>query len=140
MAESDPSDAGAAGQPHAVVAGHGEFAAGLVSAIQQITGRGELFVPVATGELGGDAMVDALRDAIARSGASVVFTDLPAGSCTIAARRLQRERPDLVLVTGANVPTLLAFVFQTDLPAGSAAGRAAEKGRGALMVLSQRAD
>jgi N-acetylgalactosamine PTS system EIIA component len=140
MVEPDvPNDANALG-PRAVVAGHGEFAAGLVSAVQQITGRGELFVPVTTGELGGDSMVEALRDAIVRSGTSVVFTDLPAGSCTIAARRIQRERADLVVVTGANVPTLLAFVFQTDLPAGAAAGRAAEKGRGALTVLSQRAD
>jgi PTS system N-acetylgalactosamine-specific IIA component len=139
MAESETPDAANA-QPRAVVAGHGEFAAGLVSAVQQITGQGALLVPVATGQLGGDSMVEALRDAVVRSGASVVFTDLPAGSCTIAARRIQRERPDLVVVTGANVPTLLAFVFQTDLPAGSAAGRAAEKGRGALMVLSQRAD
>jgi len=136
----DAQDAAAAAQPRAVVAGHGEFAAGLVSAVQQITGRGELLIPIATRELGGDAIVEALREAIAGAGASVVFTDLPAGSCTIAARRLQRERPDLVVVTGANVPALLDFVFQANLPASAAAGRAAEKGRGALGVLGRRAD
>jgi N-acetylgalactosamine PTS system EIIA component len=137
---SDAADGESVEQPRAVVAGHGDFAAGLVSAVQQITGRGELLIAVATRELGGDSIVEALREAIVRAGASVVFTDLPAGSCTIAARRVQRERPDLIVVTGANVPALLDFVFQANLPASAAAGRAAEKGRGALGVLGRRAD
>ncbi len=55
-----------------------------------------------------------LRDAVAMAGAQVIFTDLPAGSWTIAARRVQRERPEVVVVTGANLPALLDFVFQTD--------------------------
>ena len=32
--------------PRAIVAGHGEFAAGLVSAVQQITGRGDQLIHV----------------------------------------------------------------------------------------------
>ncbi len=131
---------GMPGRARAVVAGHGAFAAGLVSAVDQITGRGELFVTVATKELGGDAIVDALRDAVVREGASVVFTDLPAGSCTIAARRVQHERPDLIVVTGANVPALLDFVFQSNLTSPDAATRAAAKGRAALTVVGRRAD
>ena len=123
-----------------MVAGHGGFAAGIVSAVDQITGRGEIFISVATKELGGDAIVEALRAAVIRAGASVVFTDLPAGSCTIAARRVQRERPDLIVVTGANVPALLDFVFQSNLTATDAAVRAAEKGRTALTVVGRRAD
>jgi PTS system N-acetylgalactosamine-specific IIA component len=129
-----------AGRARAVVAGHGGFAVGIVSAVEQITGRGELFVPIATKELGGDAIVDALRAAVIGAGASVVFTDLPAGSCTIAARRVQRERPDLIVVTGANVPALLDFVFQSNLTSTDAATRAAEKGRTALTVVGRRAD
>jgi PTS system N-acetylgalactosamine-specific IIA component len=72
----------------------------------------------------------------------VVFTDLPAGSCTLAARRLQRERPDLVLVTGANLATLLDFVFSAEEAsdedaAAHAATHAAEKGRAALAVATR---
>ena len=52
----------------------------------------------------------------------MIFTDLPAGSCTMAARRLLRERPAVVLVTGANLATLLDFVFHADVaPRSSAA-------------------
>ena len=30
----------------AIVAGHGDFAAGLISAVEQITGRGGMLIPV----------------------------------------------------------------------------------------------
>ena len=42
---SDPSTSNAE-RPRAIVAGHGEFAAGLVSAVEQITGRGEQLIAV----------------------------------------------------------------------------------------------
>src|SRR5207248_1785576 len=45
------SESGAAIVPRAIVAGHGDFAAGLVSAVEQITGRGTMLVPVAVQKL-----------------------------------------------------------------------------------------
>jgi N-acetylgalactosamine PTS system EIIA component len=126
--------------PRAIVAGHGDFALGVVSAVDQITGLGGLLVPLVTRELAGDAMVALLRDALARTGATVVFTDLPAGSCTIAARRLQREQPGLLIIAGANVPALLDFVFQASVAVRDAAERAAEKGRNALILVARHAD
>jgi PTS system N-acetylgalactosamine-specific IIA component len=121
--------------PRALVAGHGEFAVGIVSAVDQITGRGGVLVALSNRNLGADEIVRTLRDAIVQAGAQVVFTDLPAGSWTIAARRVQRERPELVVVTGANLPALLDFVFQTDCSSQIAARHSADKGRGALAVL-----
>jgi PTS system N-acetylgalactosamine-specific IIA component len=119
----------------AIVAGHGDFAAGVVSAVAQITGRGDVFVALSNRGLGADDIERAMRAQADASGVRVVFTDLPAGSCTIAARRLQRERPDLVLVTGANLATLLDFVFHADAPPAEAARHAAEKGRASLAVV-----
>ncbi len=121
--------------PRAVVAGHGDFATGIVSAVEQITGRGSVLLALTNRGLSGDDIVRVLREAVASAGASVIFTDLPAGSWTIAARRVQRERPDVVVVTGANLPALLDFVFRTDLEAATAAGHAADKGRGSLAVI-----
>ena len=121
--------------PRAVVAGHGEFAVGIVSAVDQITGRGDLFVPLSNRDMSAQDVERALRDAIAASdGIKVLFTDLPAGSCTMAARRLIRERSDLTLVTGTNLATLLDFAFHTDVPPIEAAQHAADKGRAALAV------
>jgi PTS system N-acetylgalactosamine-specific IIA component len=84
--------------------------------------------------LGAAEITEAMRERLKASGLEVIFTDLPAGSCTIAARRLLRERPDLVLVTGANLATLLDFAFHADLPPGDAARHAADKGRDSVTV------
>lgn len=112
--------------PRAVVAGHGQFADGLVSAVQQITGLGHLLTPVSNSGLSPSGIDAAIREAIAASGATVVFTDLPAGSCTACVRRINQLSPDLTLVTGVTLPTLLAFVM------GASVEEAVEKGREAL--------
>jgi N-acetylgalactosamine PTS system EIIA component len=129
------SDSGELLVPRALVAGHGDFAVGIVSAVDQITGRGGVLVALTNRGLGADEIVRVLRDAVTEAGAQVIFTDLPAGSWTIAARRVQRERPEIVVVTGANLPALLDFVFQTDCASPVAARHSADKGRGALAVL-----
>ena len=118
----------------ALVAGHGEFADGLVSAVAQITGRGDTFVTLSNRDMSAVDVERAMREQVDAAGIAVIFTDLPAGSCTMAARRLQRERPELVLVTGTNLAALLDFVFHTDVAAIEAAHHAADKGRSALMV------
>ena len=117
-----------------LIAGHATFAAGMLSAIEQITGRSDVFVGLTNRDLSAAGVEEAMRAALASSGATVVFTDLPAGSCTMAARRLQRERPSTVIVTGTNLATLLDFVFHGDVPAIEAAQHAADKGRAALVV------
>ena len=119
--------------PRAIVAGHGDFAIGLVSAVAQITGRDDVFVAMSNRGLSADDVEQALRDQT--SDVRVVFTDLPAGSWTIGARRLMRERPDIVLVTGANLVTLLDFVFSPVASPLEAARHAAERGRASLSVL-----
>mgnify|MGYP005838797001 CR=1 FL=1 len=120
----------------AIVAGHGEFAAGLVSAVVQITGRDDVFAPLSNRGRSAQDVEAQLREQVARHGVSVVFTDLPAGSCTMAARRLQREQPSLVVVTGVNLAALLDFHFAAG-DDGAAAGVAAEKGRGALALAAR---
>lgn len=120
-----------------MIAGHGDFAAGVISAVHQICGLGGRFRPLSNAGLDAAAIDLALRALLDTSGAAVVFTDLPAGSCTLAARRIARERPGLAVVTGANVAMLLDFAFQeaTDATAAaSAAAHAAEKGREAILV------
>ncbi len=118
----------------ALVAGHGAFAEGLLSAVEQITGRSDRFLGVTNRGLSARDVELRLREVVDSSGATVIFTDLPAGSCTIAARRLQRERPALVVVTGVNLATLLDFTFQDGEADAAAVERAAEKGRAALVV------
>src|SRR5437762_7639879 len=125
------SDSGAM-VPRAIVAGHGDFAAGLVSAVEQITGRGAQLIPVAVQRLSVQDIEDLLRRRMIEEGVRVIFTDLQAGSCTMAARRILRGMDDAVLIAGANLPMLLDFVFSEGRNAPEAARHAAERGRVAI--------
>ncbi|MDB4915829.1 MAG: phosphotransferase system enzyme component [Gemmatimonadetes bacterium] len=118
----------------AVVAGHAEFAAGLVSAVEQITGRGEALVAVQVRDLCGEDIQKLLRDTLRETGACVIFTDLQAGSCTMAARRVLRDLERGVLVAGVNLPMLLDFALSNNPDATEAARAAAEKGRASVSV------
>jgi PTS system N-acetylgalactosamine-specific IIA component len=133
------SEAGG-GPVRAIIAGHGEFAAGLVSAIQQITGRGSVFYPVSASDLSAADLEILIQRAIESTGALVVFTDLQAGSCTMAARRLTRARPDVLLIAGANLPMLLDFAFADHLPAVEAAKHALERGKAAITAIGGRGE
>ncbi len=118
----------------AIIAGHGDFASGMISAVHQIAGQDGIFLGVTNRDLSAQAVEALMREQLEASGARVIFTDLPAGSCTMAARRLQRERPGLTLVTGVNLVTLLDFAFHHQLAPGEAAQHAADKGRASLLV------
>jgi PTS system N-acetylgalactosamine-specific IIA component len=120
--------------PRALVAGHGDFAAGLVSAVEQITGLAALFVPIAVQGLCTADIEALLRQRMEETGARVIFTDLQAGSCTMAARRILRGMDGAMLIAGANLPMLLDFAFASALTPADAARHSAERGRAAITV------
>ncbi|MEP6507288.1 MAG: hypothetical protein ABJC63_03610 [Gemmatimonadales bacterium] len=125
--------------PRAIVAGHGSLPQGLVNAVDCISGRGSDFHVLSNFGLAGSDIEDKLRAAASEFGVRVFFTDLPGGSATIAVRRMMRTDPSLILVTGANLSTLLEFVFQSDGDPAEAARSAAEKGRGTLVAFGDGA-
>jgi len=129
---NDAQEATELSRPRAIVAGHGEFAAGLVSAVEQITGRGGQLIPVAVHKLGVEDIEALLREKMLEANVRVIFTDLQAGSCTMASRRILRGMEDAVLIAGANLPTLLDFVFADGRAAPEAARHAAARGREAI--------
>ena len=118
-------------RPRAMVIGHKDFAAGMVSAVEAITGRDDLFRTASNYGLDTRGMEAVVREAIAE-GVAIIFSDLPAGSTTMAARRAQRDFPEITVVTGVSLPVLLDYAFASD-PA-HAVDAAVEKGRAAMMV------
>ena len=117
---------------HALVAGHGDFAAGLISAVEAVTGRGELLEPIQVKGLCGEDIQQLLSERLHATGALVIFTDLQAGSCTMAARRLLREQPQVLLVSGTNLPMLLDFVMSSAASSHDAARTAVDRARSAI--------
>ena len=123
----------------ALVAGHADFAAGIVSAVEQITGLGDSLVPIQVRGLCGADIELLLRESLKSTGARVIFTDLHAGSCTMAARRVLHDLPGATLVAGANLPMLLDFALSGNPNANEAARLAAERGRAAVSVFEGKA-
>jgi mannose/fructose-specific phosphotransferase system component IIA len=128
---------GGSEQPRAIVIGHGEFAGGLVSAVGQICGMADKLVVLSMMGMTPESIETTIREQLERTGARVIFTDLPAGSATIAARRIVKEDPGIVLVSGVNLATLLDFVFNTAVSATEAARTAAERGKASLIVVGR---
>jgi Phosphotransferase system, mannose/fructose-specific component IIA len=134
MSSSGDEDPNTESTPRAIVAGHGSLPQGLVNAVDCISGRGSDFLVLSNFGLAGADIEEKLREEASRNNIKVFFTDLPGGSATIAVRRMMRTDPSLVLVTGANLSTLLEFVFQTETDPADAARTAAEKGRTTLVA------
>jgi mannose/fructose-specific phosphotransferase system component IIA len=118
----------------AIVIAHGQLAQALVSAVELIAGRGAVFQSLSNDGLAAADVARALAAALDATGAHVVFTDLPAGSCTLAARRLMRERPALRVVAGVNLPMLLEYALR-ETPSDDDVAAAAERGRDSIRAL-----
>jgi PTS system N-acetylgalactosamine-specific IIA component len=131
------SDATRADKPRAVVIGHGDFSAGLISAVGQISGMSGALSALSMAGQTPEDIEASIRAELRSTGASVIFTDLPAGSATLAARRLMREDASIVLVSGVNLATLLDFVFNTTASPADAARSAAERGKASLIVVQR---
>ena len=114
-----------------VIVGHGEFATGLLSAVQQICGKMDMFAAVSNRDHTAAELERVLREHVA-NGAEIIFTDLPGGSAATAARRVMRDNPELVLVTGANLAALLEFALGERCWPAQAGKTAVAKGRSSM--------
>ena len=118
--------------PRAIVIGHGEFASGMLTAVEKITGLGSALLALSVQDRSLVQIEAWLRENLSASGALVVFTDLQAGSATMAARKALRDLPAVVLVVGANLPMLLDFVFHRELALDALVARLVDAGRAAI--------
>jgi mannose/fructose-specific phosphotransferase system component IIA len=92
-------------------------------------------VPVSNVGKSPDALVAEI-EAIAGGAPVIVFTDLQAGSCTLAARLSSREHPERAVLCGVNLPMLLDFVFHRDLPLDELVARLLAKGRQGVIAVA----
>lgn len=114
-----------------VVVAHGALAMAMVQEVERISGQSGVLIPVSNQD-GGREEIER-RIAVAVDGQpSVVFVDMPCGSCFIAAMHLAKGLTGVKVVTGVNLPMLLDFVYNHSSPPEAVAERAAEKGTDAI--------
>ena len=117
-----------------VLLAHGDMARGMVDAVRKIAGvPEEALMPLSNEGLSPGGLREALEGLLG-DGPAVIFTDLQAGSCAMAAAAASRRGETLVLC-GANLPMLLDFVFHRDRPLGELKERLQEKGHQGIRSL-----
>lgn len=116
-----------------LVLAHGTLAQGLVDATTKISGVDEGTLISISNEGKSPRTLQESIEAFLGSGPVVVFTDLPSGSCAMAARLCSRDDAQLVVVSGVNLPMLLDFVFNLQLPFEELVPRLLSKGTGSIV-------
>jgi mannose/fructose-specific phosphotransferase system component IIA len=100
----------------------------MVDAVRKISGHDEaLLVPLSNEGRSPERLRAELAELVG-NGPAIVFTDLQAGSCALAALAAG-SRAETVVICGVNLPMLLDFVFQSDLTLDALADRLVLKGR-----------
>lgn len=115
-----------------VVVAHADLARAMIEAVDRIVGLDEgALTSVSNEGLGPDGIRDRLT-AAAGSGPAIFFTDLREGSCGMAARRTCLGKSNQVLVTGVNLPMLLDFAMNRQLPLDALTDRLVDRGQRAI--------
>lgn len=94
---------------HGVVVAHGDLAEALVGAAERISGIEGALAAVSNDGLGPEDLQRTIAEATTGD-PTVVFADLASGSCGMASRIVARGQGAAV-ITGANLPMLLDFLF-----------------------------
>lgn len=115
-----------------VVLAHGPMAEAMVDAVRRIAGdAADGLVPLSNEGKGPKELRREL-DEVMGEGTVLVFVDLRAGSCGMAALSSCRDDARRIVLTGVNLPMLLDFVFHRSLPVDELVDRIVACGRDAI--------
>lgn len=114
-----------------VIVGHGQLAAALVGAVEQIAGADSGLHAISNTDCDRGTLEEKILAAIT-PGPALVFIDMPSGSCLFAAMRQMQAIPGVRVVTGVNLAMLLEFVFHRDGDVDAVAAHVAEVGARAV--------
>ena len=125
-------------RPVALLVTHGVLGEELVRTVSAILGAQTGVATVSNNGLSADQLTDAIEGQVRQfppEAPIVLFTDLAAGSCGIASRRVGIEGRVLKRITGVNMPMLLEFFHYRDtLPLDELLPRLETKGKAGIVI------
>ena len=115
-----------------VLIGHGGMPEGMVDAVRHITGaEPDALVPISNRGKAPETLA-AEVEAVVGSAPAILFTDLQSGSCGFVARRLTQKSATIAVISAVNLPLLIDFVMNRQLPMAELVPRLLQKGRAAI--------
>lgn len=112
-----------------VLLGHGKMAEGMVDAVRKIAGLDDDALVPLSNEGCNPQTLAAEVGKLVGDAPTIVFTDLCTGSCAMSAQLTCRNNGDRTIVFGVNLPMLLDFVFNRELPLDELVPRLLKKGK-----------
>ncbi len=99
-----------------VIIGHGDFAQAMLSTAERIVGKQELIETISNTGLSCESLDNKVKESIDRNKnyETIVFVDLPGGSCTISCFNLLKDNKNIKVICGVNLPMLLEFIMLRD--------------------------
>jgi mannose/fructose/sorbose-specific phosphotransferase system IIA component len=95
---------------NAIIIGHGDFAQAMLRTAESIVGEQENVEVVSNKGFSCEQLGrDIERRCRNRERDTIIFLDLPGGSCTITCYTLLKSHHDLNIISGVNLPLLIEF-------------------------------
>jgi PTS system mannose-specific IIA component len=124
--------------PLALLVTHGALGQELVRTVERILGPQPDVITLSNDGLNAESLKEAIEERIRglpAGQAVVLLTDLAAGSCGIASRRVEGEGRTIRRLTGINLPMLLEFFHYRDaLSLDDLTARLEAKGKAGITV------
>jgi mannose/fructose/sorbose-specific phosphotransferase system IIA component len=94
-----------------IIIGHGDFARTLLTTAEQIVGKQTGVTVITNIGLSGEHLREKIEQALDQRDKqeTIIFVDLPGGSCTISCYHLLKKTKSLNIICGVNLPIILEF-------------------------------
>jgi mannose/fructose-specific phosphotransferase system component IIA len=124
-----------------IIVGHGTFAQNMLKTVEEIVGNQPLIDVISNAGLSSAGLRELIEKTISADSQheTIVFVDLPGGSCTICCYGLFENIRDLNVICGVNLPILLEFFMLRDkYPAHELVPILVRKGKENIFKLEQK--
>ncbi len=122
---------------NAIIIGHGSFAQAMLETAEAIVGEQENVEVVSNKGFSCEQLGHEIeRRCHNRERDTIVFLDLPGGSCTISCYNVLKEHPDMNVISGVNLPLLIEFfMLRNKYSAGELVPLLVKKGKDNIIHL-----